>query len=73
MPMFKSSHQSETSSPAASASPDLEAVVERLRGLSGAKIRELREAIANHDAENLAGFLTRFQNCLNGTLWPRSW
>ena len=66
--MFKSSHQSETSSPAASASPDLEAIVEWLGAQSSAEIRGLREAIANYNADNLAGFLTRFQNCLKGSL-----
>lgn len=63
-PMTNSNHQSETSNPAASASPALEAIVTWLRGLSAADFGELSEALANHDAEKLARFDTRFQTYL---------
>lgn len=63
--MLNSNRQSETSSPAASAGRDLEAIVKWLRSLSAAEIRELREALANHDAEKLARFDTRFQTCFD--------
>ena len=59
--MLDPNRQSETSSPAASSSPDLGALVKWLRGLSAAEFEELSEAIANHDAERLARFDTRFQ------------
>lgn len=57
--------QSEMSSPAASRSPDLGALVRWLRGLSVAELEELSEAIADHDAEKLARFDTRFQAYLD--------
>jgi len=63
--MLNSNRQSETSNPAASASPDLEAIVTWLRGLSAAEFEELSEAIASHDAERLARFDTRLQTYLN--------
>ena len=66
--MFNSNRRSETLSPAASASGELEAIVGWLRRLPGAEIGGLREALANQDAESLAGFVTRFQNCLRGFL-----
>lgn len=62
--MLNSNRQSETSNPAASASPDLEAIVTWLRGLSAAEFAELSKALANHDAERLARFETRFQTYL---------
>lgn len=62
--MTNSNRQSETSNPAASASPDLEAIVTWLRGLSAADFGELSEALANHDTEKLARFDTRFQTYL---------
>ena len=63
--MLNSNRQSETSSPAATASPDLEAIVTWLRGLSAADFGELSEALAKHDAEKLARFDTRIQTYLH--------
>jgi hypothetical protein len=63
--MPNSNHQSETSSPAESASPDPESIVMWLRGLSAEEFGELSEAIANHDAERLARFDNRFRDYLN--------
>ena len=62
--MLSSNRQSKTSSPAASANGDLQVIVTWLRSLSSTEIRELREALANHDDEKLAHFDTRFQSCL---------
>ena len=62
--MLSTNRQSKTSSPAASANGDLEVIVMWLRSLTSAEIRELREALANHDDEKLARFDTRFQSCL---------
>jgi hypothetical protein len=63
-PVSNSNRPSETSSPGASASPDMEAIVKWLRGLSAAEFGELSEALANHDAEKLARFDTRIQTYL---------
>jgi len=62
--MTNPNRPSETSSPAASASPDLEAIVKWLQGLSPADFGELSEALANHDAEKLARFDTRVHTYL---------
>jgi hypothetical protein len=71
--MADSNLQSETSIPAASASRDLEAIVTWLRGLSAEDIRELCEALANHDAERLASFDTRVEACLNRCGRSQAW
>jgi len=71
--MSNSNRQSETSSPAANANRDLEAIVKWLRELSAAEIRELREALANHDAETLASFDTKFEACLIRYGRSQSW
>jgi len=60
-PMSNSNRQSVKSSPAATPSPDLEAIVKWLRGLSPADFKELSEALTNHNAEKLARFETRIQ------------
>jgi hypothetical protein len=62
--MLNSNRQS-TSSPAATASLGLEAIVKWLRGLSAADFGELSEALANQNAEKLARFDTRFQTYLD--------
>jgi hypothetical protein len=63
--MLDPDRQSEISSSAASRSPDRDALVKWLRGLSAAELEELAEAIANHDAERLARFDTRLQTYLD--------
>jgi len=60
-PMSNSNRQSVASSSAATPSPDLEAIVKWLRGLSAADFEELSEALTNHNAEKLARFETRIQ------------
>jgi hypothetical protein len=62
--MLNSNRQS-MSSPAATASPGLEAIVKWLRGLSASDFGELSEALANQNAEKLARFDTRFQTYLD--------
>jgi hypothetical protein len=62
--MTNSNRQSGMSNPAATASPDLEAIVKWLRGLSAAEFGELSEALAKHDAEKLGRFETRIQTYL---------
>ena len=62
--MLDPNRRSETSSPAASGIPDLEALVIWLRGLSPTEFEELSEAIANQDAESLSRFDTRFRTHL---------
>ena len=57
--------QPETSSPAEGSSPDPEAIVIWLRGLSDAEFEELSDAIANQDTDALARFDTRFKAFLN--------
>ena len=57
--------QPEMSSPAAGRSPDREAIVIWLRGLSDAEFEELSEAIADQDTEALARFDTRFKAFLD--------
>lgn len=59
--MLNSNRQTDTSSPVASATPSLEIIEKWLRGLSGAEIRELGEALAHRRAECLARFRIRFQ------------
>jgi hypothetical protein len=57
--------QPEMSSPAAGSSPDPEAIVIWLRGLSDADFEELSDAIADQDTETLARFDARFKAFLN--------
>ena len=62
--MLDPDRQPEMSSSAASSSPDWEALVKWLDGLSAAEFEELSEAIANQDAESLSRFDTRFRTHL---------
>jgi len=63
--MLDPDRQPEMSSSAASSSPDWEALVKWLDGLSAAELEELAEAIANHDGERLARFDTSLQTYLD--------
>jgi hypothetical protein len=59
--MLNSNHQTQAPGFAASANPGLETIEKWLRGLSGAEVRELGQALASRNAEMLARFHIRFQ------------
>jgi len=65
--MLNSNRQTEKSSPVASATPGLETIEKWLRGLTGAEIQELGEALGHRNAECLARFHIRFQAWLERT------
>ncbi|MEO8008618.1 MAG: hypothetical protein ABI728_08880 [Betaproteobacteria bacterium] len=71
--MFNTDRQSEMSSPAANAGRDLDATVKWLRELSPTEMNELREALANQDAEKLSRHDTRFEACLNRSGRSQTW
>jgi hypothetical protein len=65
--MNESNGVPERSGPAVNADQNLDATVRWLRGLSAAEMGQLRQAIADHDAESLAMFAIRFATCLDLT------
>ena len=71
--MFDANRQSKMSSPAATASRDLDVIVKWLRELSAAEIKELSEALANHDALRLARYETWFEACHNRSGPSHAW
>jgi hypothetical protein len=59
--MLNSNRRTNMPGATANVSPGLEAIDQWLRGLSSTEIRELGEALANHDTGRLAGFHIKFK------------